>query len=456
MTENFYARCMGTENDLCVPIATPAVMNNIPALAEATVKEGKRPIVTIDLEHLQVCDYTRFERTSELQRATIQKLRQDSPIRADEMAFLAFRSMFTFVWPEPESADDVIRAATFERGLNDILTSASLDYAATLQQPEALLPYWGRLAFLRVMAELPEEQVAQYRLEKVACTLVKRPAFNATTYALDAGEAAIALNFALEPLLKNLNKHLLHFRHTEHLAGPMRMPRAWSALLPTVRYLWANGPANALLNDCLFFDQDVLITAHHLTTSQVDFILMHELGHVVLDHPRRYKALKDAGGDVTALRHEFEYSVDTFAIGLVRSRALNGVRYILNPNRTKRPDETEDEAINPLTAYLREYEAICLLFAYMRFIDEAGQLLKVRLGENLGFKERLDTHPRARDRLNRLETMLLGDIPYSTDLLRYADAFFAKLMAYLAELPDHQLMAPMDSREEGAQSSLGR
>jgi Zn-dependent peptidase ImmA (M78 family) len=106
--------------------------------------------------------------------------------------------------------------------------------------------------------------------------------------------------------------------------------------------LWANGPANALLNDCLFFDQDVLITAHHLTTSQVDFILMHELGHVVLDHPRRYKALKDAGGDVTPLRHEFEYSADTFAVGLVRSRALNGVRYILNPNRIKCPDETED------------------------------------------------------------------------------------------------------------------
>jgi hypothetical protein len=129
MTENFYARCMGTENDLCVPIATPAVMNNIPRLAQAIVKEGKRPTLTIDLEHLQVCDYTRFELTSELQRATIQKLRQDTPIRADEMAFLAFRSMFTFVWPEPESADDVIRAATFERGLNDILTSAGLDYS---------------------------------------------------------------------------------------------------------------------------------------------------------------------------------------------------------------------------------------------------------------------------------------------------------------------------------------
>ncbi|MFZ5783544.1 MAG: hypothetical protein ACOY4R_25390 [Pseudomonadota bacterium] len=450
MTENFYARCMNTEHDLCVPIATPAVMNNIPKLVAATVNDEERPIATIDLEHLQVCDYTRFERTSELQRATIQRLRQESPIRTDEMAFLAFRSMVTFVWPEPKSNDDVIRVANFEHGVNHILTAAALDVAASLQQPEALLPYWGRLAFLRVMAELPEEQVAQYGLEKVACTLLKRPAFNATTYALDAGEAVIALNFALEPLLKNLNKHLLHFRHTEHLAGPMRMPRAWSALLPTVRYLWANGPANALLKDCLFFDQDVLITAHNLTASQVDFILMHELGHVLLDHPRRYKALKDAGGDVSAIRHEFEYNADTFALGLVRSRALNGVRYILSVNRTKGTVITEDEAIAPLGKYLREYEAICLLFAYMRFIDEAGQFLKARLGGNLGFRERLDTHPRACDRLNRLGTMLLGDVPYSTDLLRYADDFFAKLMAYLEELPDRQLMAPMDTRDEQA------
>jgi len=48
--------------------------------------------------------------------------------------------------------DDLIRAIEFEAALHGLLTSIAIDTSGKLHQSEVLLPYWGRLAFLRVMA----------------------------------------------------------------------------------------------------------------------------------------------------------------------------------------------------------------------------------------------------------------------------------------------------------------
>jgi hypothetical protein len=48
--------------------------------------------------------------------------------------------------------------------LNKYLAETALNLAEKFRAPSALLPYWGRLSFLRVMAELPEEHVSRYKL----------------------------------------------------------------------------------------------------------------------------------------------------------------------------------------------------------------------------------------------------------------------------------------------------
>jgi hypothetical protein len=47
----------------------------------------------------------------------------DAPIRAEEMVYLALRSMICFHWPAPESIEDIQRAAGYEYALNAVLTN---------------------------------------------------------------------------------------------------------------------------------------------------------------------------------------------------------------------------------------------------------------------------------------------------------------------------------------------
>jgi hypothetical protein len=149
------------------------------------------------------------------------------------MMFLALRSLFQFTWPEPQSEDDIRFAAAYDFVLNQVLVDTALNLAGQFRVPDALLPYWGRLSFLRVMVELPSDNVARYGLDRMACTLVKRAKFNATTFVLENGPV-IGMNYALEPILKHLNRYLLHYFCTREMAGPKRLSRAWEGIVPTV------------------------------------------------------------------------------------------------------------------------------------------------------------------------------------------------------------------------------
>jgi hypothetical protein len=95
-------------------------------------------------EHLRTCDE---------QRRFMARLHTQEPIRPEEMIFLGLRSLFQFAWPKPTNEDDIRFAAASDYVLDETLTQTALELAKQFTAPEALLPYWGRLAFLRVMVE---------------------------------------------------------------------------------------------------------------------------------------------------------------------------------------------------------------------------------------------------------------------------------------------------------------
>lgn len=107
----------------------------------------------MDLEQLQVVGYAAFEGISEAQRKFIAGLHAAEPIRPEEMIFLALRSLFQFTWPLPASNDDIRFAAAYDYVLHQVLVETALDLAKTFAAPAALLPYRGRLTFLKVMGD---------------------------------------------------------------------------------------------------------------------------------------------------------------------------------------------------------------------------------------------------------------------------------------------------------------
>ena len=144
--------------------------------------------------------------------------------------------------------------------------------------------------------------------------------------------------------------------------------------------------------------------------------------------------------DIAKFEERAKTLVDAFASDLLGPRAPNQLQYSAGPNRNTSENGTAEEGEKASDESVCEYEAVCLLFIYMRFIDEAGQLLKRRFGDRKAFKDRLDTHPKARDRLDRLDIMRLGGVSHPTALLAYAMSFFDKVLAYVGELPEDELI----------------
>jgi hypothetical protein len=324
--------------------------------------------------------------------------------------------------------------------LNGALINRALDLTKTFSTPEALLPYWGRLAFLRVMVDLPPDNITRFGLDRVACMLVKKPKFNATTIALDGGPL-ICINYALQPILKHLNTFLLHFFGTKNMAGPKRLSRAWNGILPTVLHFWADIAATRLTQEPIFlYEEATAFLAHELTADQLDFIVMHEIGHVALDHPRRLMAEKATGQDVTVIRHEFEFNADAFALGLMRSRFMVRTRAATDAGVQTDQVEVGPGITGALHDYQRQLGSVYLLFTYMDFIQRAGELLRDRLDGKIRINPRLDTHPRAAQRLDRLELMNLGEYLYTSPLQRYASELLQSVLDHAAAMTDDAML----------------
>lgn len=421
-------------------------LRRMTVLAESMVGTGDRPQVSFDLEHLQIAEYSAFA-SDDAQRAAIARLHATDPVRPDHLAYLALRSMIGLNWTKVESESDIKRAAAFEKALELTLLSICTQASESLVAMNSRLPYWGRLAFLRVMTTIPEENLQVNGLDRVACVLLKDPVFNARSYQYD-DHALIGLNFALEPILKGLNRMLLHFHHSQALAGPKRMCRAWASMAPVVGYFWLHTPTSPhrLTPSHVLFDPAYAQMAHSLTANQIDFIVRHEVGHLVLDHGRRLRAVADSA-EAQVLRKEFEYSADAFAHAGHRSALYARVRSELQwkPNQsgyTETAESVNAKVLSALHDYQEEGTAVRLLFAYMDVIERLGELLKRRLGASL-FRAASGTHPNPRERRSRLDAFYASEDPPTSQLIRYADSFFSEVVAYAESLSDEELVAPL-------------
>ncbi|MDE2014873.1 MAG: hypothetical protein KGJ75_18295, partial [Alphaproteobacteria bacterium] len=229
------------------------------------------------------------------------------------------------------------------------------------------------------------------------------------------------LNYALEPILKHLNRFLLSYFHTQELAGSRRMERAFKASLPIVFHFWSRVPLDKMHSLNLIFDQNEHIRAHRLTADQLDFIVAHELIHVGSDHGRRLKERLLAGEDETSIRHQFEFSADTLAVNNIRATYAD---------------------------FGEKYEAVILLFLYMSFVEEAGARLRGRGGDQINFRERPGSHPSSSDRLYGIRAAFEAEGSYKADVITFAERFFSDVLSYIDSLTDDEIRRVIHSAIE--------
>lgn len=436
---------MAADLRLCRPLVSGSAIEATVAhagdiLASRGQGNGARPVVAVDLEQFQVVDYAAFEDVNDDQRSKLLALHGNGPIRSDEMIYLALRSLIEPVFEPPQSVEELRWAMDFEHELNVGLQHWANKLSSRFSDAEALLPYWGRRSYLSVMADFPIADLPRLQSDRVTCALIKHPQFNATTFSLGQS-ALIGVNWTLEPVLKNFNRFLLHYFHTQESAGPNRMSRAWRSIAPTVLFFWSDADVREIFSgSSLLFDIHVAKLVQSLTVDQIDFIVSHELGHVANDHGPRLQAARKRGTDVSRMRHEFEFAADAFAYGC---------RHAGEDESTLKHRQTLDDYLAsiatdhiPADPGIR-LDATWLLFTYMDFTDRCGQVLSQRLGNRLPLRGKMDSHPAAWARLENLETRFRNGAPHGTALTRYAKDFLADVLAHLSAMDDEAMLASL-------------
>lgn len=431
MRKNIFSNFMSTDNELCKPLILQERLAKILAETSAALKFDVKPKLMLDLEQLMVVDYSELPLLTECQKEYIRWHLSKSPLEPDDLAFFSLRSLFGTCWSSPENEDDLNKAAAFEFSLAATILRHSDDLAGDLIYQDSCLPYWVRMSFLRILSRIPKEIIDKHGLEKVSCFPIKRTSFNANSAVLKDG-AVIGFNYALEPILKLINRYFFHYYSTQEFAGKNRMERAWSEILPFVLHFSKGIKASRLTAFPLLFDEEIVKCVQSYTGEQVDFIMGHELGHIIHNHPEKFKDINGHSNEIL-IKHQYEYQADIFASEILRSRMVNDMRYLLNPNRLKQdnnPEKHLSEARKSIFDYCSGVESTRLLFIYLDFIEQANGLLRSKLSELMELPQPSGSHPTAKDRYENLQKSCLIDVPHETEILIYAKSFFANILEY--------------------------
>ncbi|WP_431703359.1 hypothetical protein [Pseudomonas sp. BR20] len=393
-----------------------------------------KPKVVIDIDGLQVLNYAQLPSLSKTQIEYVRQSLSDVKARQEDMIFWGLSSLISFSWELPNNIEEARASAIYAAALNTALHQISeiMDY--NFWKEDTLLPYWIRLGWLRTTRSIPKEIMRKFGIDRVACIPVKSCVFNASSTVYH-DEYYISFNYALEPILKFLNKFLLHYFSTDGShSGPRRYARAFEEIAPIVLHFNRSTLANTMSAFSILYGNDVVTAVHRLTADQIDFIFMHEIGHLCHKHPQRLASL--AGHpDALSTRHKFEYEADSFAAASLKQSGQSPSPIIV----IRGNDETAHK--ESLSQYIGDFNSVQLLFIYMRFIENAGKRLRNHLSDVVDFIPENHSHPSSADRLFALRNIMEIDMNHENLLTQYAESFFDKILSHMDSLEKSTLIS---------------
>lgn len=398
----------------------------------------KKVATNIDLEQLQITYYpSLFSHRPELPEML--KLIQNSGIYDQhELDFLTLRSLVNLSWPKPSDQKHLEFMLKTEMALQVAMRQMAKAIKNRHAERQAWLPYWARLAHFNLTRDLPPSIQSEIGPDGIPCILLRSQDINAHTFPISTGQA-IVLDYALEPFLKNMNAFLHSYYASRELSGPKRIFRAFKELLP--RVLFYKGLISAYASppfSLLFGDDNVFSLVKNTTDSQISFLIAHEIGHIILNHPGSHTAFpvttNKPENTLIYLKHEqsLEFEADSFAMDWGRSRVINNFRYFLHPKRSKNKKKipsTISSLNQTLSEYGHFYLSIETLFLIIDFLESFYEKL-ASSSRSIPSFQNLNTHPNPQIRWERIQKHCVYDIPISSDFSKYSKELLSKVLEY--------------------------
>lgn len=422
---------ISTDWDLISFVISKDEIDDIVASAAAlTIQGGESPLfmesTILDLESLCTLDYRQLPELTHIQMDLMEKRLSGETDSVVDMFFLELRCTFSLGWKVPESNDD-IRAISYHNSTFNNLIYRKADFlASSFGSNRYKMPYWLRLSQLRIMSHIPNNLINNAQLDKIFFFPIHRRGLNATSCSIN-GQKYVTANFGLNGILHELNRFIYHFQSTEIYSLGNREKRALPEIVPVVLYF---------LTSCsprYFFPQFLLGQSgwkvKKLTDYQLDFIVLHEIAHHILEHPERASLIKDYVERQNKIT-KFEYEADTLANALMASAVM-----------TERDDEPRNK--NSVIVYADAIEAVELLFEHMNFIEQMEENIRSRFGGVINIASIKGAHPDAYTRLEYFHRIFKDENRPLSEIAIYARGLYNKMIDYCRELSNDEMASLM-------------
>lgn len=403
--------------------------------------------ISLDLEQLQFGHYPTLISNDETTKEILNIIQNCGVYNQEELDFLTLKSLIKFSWSLPITEKLLKEIIKIEMTLHYKLNDFGKYIRSKKKSQSDLLPYWGRLAQFNLLRNLPQSLQKKYGPNNIPCILIRSKDINAHTFPIN-GKQGIALDYALEPFLKTMNSMIISYYKSEHMSGPKRFSRALNEVLPNVLYFKGLVPAEYLYALNILFSNDDVNTIKRMTDTQVGFLLAHEYGHIILKHQGSRQVFPNSSSkenqeqfDHIKYNHSLEYEADMFAIGYFRSQSLNYLRYQLHPKRSKdekTSKKTLEDSADYLNSSVKRFTYVSILFYTIEFMESLFEKISNRLQKS-NWPETSKSHPKAINRLNRIQNHCMFDIPFEDELCLYVKDFYHKILLHLDSINDKEL-----------------
>ncbi|HBY5225616.1 TPA: hypothetical protein ACHB3M_003927 [Klebsiella quasipneumoniae subsp. similipneumoniae] len=422
---------ISTDWDLISFVISKDEIDDIVASAAAlTIQGGESPLfmesTILDLESLCTLDYRQLPELTHIQVDLMEKRLSGETDSVVDMFFLELRCTFSLGWKVPESNDD-IRAISYHNSTFNNLIYRKADFlASSFGSNRYKMPYWLRLSQLRIMSHIPNNLINNAQLDKIFFFPIHRRGLNATSCSIN-GKKYVTANFGLNGILHELNRFIYHFQSTEVYSLGNREKRALPEIVPVVLYFLTSCSPRYFFPQFLFGQSGWKVKT--LTDYQLDFIVLHEIAHHILEHPERASLIKDYVERQNKIT-KFEYEADTLANALMASAVM-----------TERDDEPRNK--NSVIVYADAIEAVELLFEHMNFIEQMEENIRSRFGGVINIASIKGAHPDAYTRLEYFHRIFKDENRPLSEIAIYARGLYNKMIDYCRELSNDEMASLM-------------
>ncbi|HBQ6673595.1 hypothetical protein ACJ8BR_11440 [Klebsiella pneumoniae] len=422
---------ISTDWDLISFVISKDEIDDIVASAAAlTIQGGESPLfmesTILDLESLCTLDYRQLPELTHIQVDLMEKRLSGETDSVVDMFFLELRCTFSLGWKVPESNDD-IRAISYHNSTFNNLIYRKADFlASSFGSNRYKMPYWLRLSQLRIMSHIPNNLINNAQLDKIFFFPIHRRGLNATSCSIN-GQKYVTANFGLNGILHELNRFIYHFQSTEVYSLGNREKRALPEIVPVVLYFLTSCSPRYFFPQFLFGQSGWKVKT--LTDYQLDFIVLHEIAHHILEHPERASLIKDYVERQNKIT-KFEYEADTLANALMASAVM-----------TEREDEPRNK--NSVIVYADAIEAVELLFEHMNFIEQMEENIRSRFGGVINIASIKGAHPDAYTRLEYFHRIFKDENRPLSEIAIYARGLYNKMIDYCRELSNDEMASLM-------------